>query len=1248
MKRHYFQFDMKKLIISKIFRFCSKVERSGLTFLFLLIQWLIIQAAFAQTPTLGHYADLTIRSGQNINVKSSIIPKNCAAIFAHSNSNFNGLITVDAATGLLRITNALIQGSFRVKVIANSPSNDTVSTSFKLTITNPLCSEGTFLESTLSVGDNPNILAIGDFNNDNFQDIIAASSDSLAYIRLGHRKDGFNFEVKPDLKFDFKLTGLMVADFNGDGNQDLAAKGTKDSISINLGNGKGEFAKSVKFKVDNIPSGFTTADYNRDGFPDIVNINQNSKSLTVSLGDGKGGFKQDSSIKCRDQPQSIVTSDFNGDGKLDLAITNNSQSYISIFFGDGLGNFQKPKDTAIKIITYYLAAGDFNHDNIQDLVVTNKSSSFRVGSFLLGLGNGQFSRIAIDVGFNVNSINTGDFNGDGNLDYATTNSSGISLYFGDGTGHFEAPFNINFGTGVTATNMVVGDFNEDGRQDLAIPFKEFRSIYLYRGEPKLVVKGNVRTIERSDSTPDFSDHTDFGTQFSSRTFTIFNRGNTGLVLGNNSISINGANASDFSVSIQPDSLIPVKGSKTFTINFKPALGEIVRVADVNIHFADCESDSNKFSFRIKAAMLPELGSFSNLSIICGQNTNFVPTSPPIYLESADIDISHRFKGTISIDKTSGILKITNASPAGIYPIKVFGYNQFSEQYSVTEFLLTVNAPVCSQGIFSKISGVSHPGLISQIQIRDFNGDNIQDLVTTDYDSNTISFYLGNGKGSFNKKRSIPTGNHPMQMVFGDFDKDGISDFAVSQEDSENVAIYMGLDDGNFDKTYEIRSDVITSAMALTYIDLQGQNHAPFLTFTNDIERTVQTYVWNKGSGFKSYEFEPFELEGGPYSLSIADFNNDKLSEILLIDASSLKKIKIFSFEPLGTNSMTTGLKPISAVVGDFNEDGFEDFATANWTSYNLSIRFGNGKLDVFPEKYISLENAPASITSGDFNGDGHLDFAMTNPISNNITIQYGNGIGGFDKGNSFDLGNMPQSLVVGDFNADGIQDIAVACKDSITVLLGAVSKMEVYGNNRLITRDNDSPTLIDSTDFGKNKRVNFVLSNKGSGQLIFNGPPVSLFGDSDFVVTMQPEKNINPNASSKFTIECKPLSLGTHTAKVIIGGDNCDTAYRFSVTATITSLTSKSYTPSAIGNQLTFEIVPNPNNGKFSLLFKEASQENLNLTLTDVLGRLLYQSEAFLDSSGILPIDFGTIEFGTYFLSVEQNGYRYIKKVVLF
>lgn len=1248
MIRHYFQFEIKQLIFLRVNRFDCKMERRSLSFLFLLIQGLFIQAAFAQTPILGNYADVTIQSGQNISVKSSIAPKNCVAIFAHSNTDFNGLITVDSASGLLRITNALIQGSFRIKIMANSPSNDTVSTSFNLTITKPLCSEGTFLESTLPVGDNPNIVAIGDFNNDNFQDIIAASSDSLVYIRLGHGKDSFKFVAKPDVKFDFKLTGLMVVDFNGDGNQDLAAQGNREFISIQLGKGDGEFAKSDNFEVDSIPGGFTSADYNKDGFPDIVNINQNSNSLTVSLGDGKGGFNKKSSIKCRHQPLSIVTSDFDGDGKSDLAITNRSQNYISIFFGDGAGNFSKPKETATKITTYYLAAGDFNHDGIQDLVVANKDGSSSIGSFLLGLGNGQFSEIAVDVGLNVYSINTGDFNGDGNLDYTTTNSLGVSVYLGDGSGMFQPPINVKIGNGVGSTNLVVGDFNEDGRQDFAVPFKEFRSMYLYRGEPKLIVKGNFRTIEKSDSSPDFSDHTDFGTQFSSRTFTIFNRGKTGLVLGENSISIQGKNASDFSVSIQPDSLIPVKDSKSFTIIFKPALGEIVREADINIHFADCESDSNKFSFRIKATMLPELGSYNSLSIICGQNTNSAPASPPIYLESADIEISHRFKGTISIDKTSGILKITNASPAGIYPVKIFGYNHFTEQYTVTEFLLTVNVPVCSQGLFSRISGVRHPGLISQIQLRDFNGDNIQDLVTTDYDSNTISFYLGNGKGSFNKKNSIATGKHPMQMVFGDFDRDGISDFSVSQEDSVNVATYMGLGDGEFKKTYEIKSDRITSALVLSYIDFPDHNHTPVLTFTNDIKRTAQIYSWQEDFGFESYQFLPFELEGGPYSISNADFNNDNLIDFLLIDASGLKKIKIFAFESLGTYSMTSGLKPISAVVGDFNEDGHEDFATANWTSNSLSLRFGNGKLDVFSEKNITLDNAPSSISCGDFNGDDHLDFAMTNPISNNITIQYGNGIGGFDQEKTFDVGKMPQSLVVGDFNADGIQDIAIACKDSIAVLLGAVSKMEVYGNSRLITRDDDSPTMIDSTDFGKSKKVNFVLSNKGQGQLIFQGPPVSLFGDADFVVTKQPEKSINPNTSSKFTIECKPLSLGIRNAKVYIAGDNCDTAYQFSLSANITSLTTKIFNSTAIDNRFTYEVVPNPSDGKFSLLFNDAIQGNLNLTLTDVLGRPIYQLEEFMDKSGTLPIDFGTIECGTYFLSVEQNGHRYIKKVILF
>jgi hypothetical protein len=116
--------------------------------------------------------------------------------------------------------------------------------------------------------------------------------------------------------------------------------------------------------------------------------------------------------------------------------------------------------------------------------------------------------------------------------------------------------------------------------------------------PEIDVFGNGVEIVSGDITPSSGDHTDFGTGGSlSRTFTIENNGAGTLTLGSNAVTIEGANAADFSVSSQPATTVSGSGSSTFTIDFSSVV-ESTRTAEVHINSDDLhESD---YVFQIEA------------------------------------------------------------------------------------------------------------------------------------------------------------------------------------------------------------------------------------------------------------------------------------------------------------------------------------------------------------------------------------------------------------------------------------------------------------------------------------------------------------------------------------------------------------------------------------------------------------------------------------------------------------------------
>src|SRR5579871_4119898 len=170
-----------------------------------------------------------------------------------------------------------------------------------------------------------------------------------------------------------------------------------------------------------------------------------------------------------------MVADFNGDGHADLALYVNG---LEILLGDGAGNFQLAHTTTIQAGSpSYSATGDFNGDGIIDFAALYSTQL----SILLGNGDGSFQtpiNITIPHG---DGIVVGDFNGDGIADLAIADvSRGVDILLGKGDGNFQAPVSYPAGTpNVNAyQNIVVADFNGDGRADLAT----FQSVLLGNGD----------------------------------------------------------------------------------------------------------------------------------------------------------------------------------------------------------------------------------------------------------------------------------------------------------------------------------------------------------------------------------------------------------------------------------------------------------------------------------------------------------------------------------------------------------------------------------------------------------------------------------------------------------------------------------------------------------------------------------------------------------------------------------------------
>ena len=285
----------------------------------------------------------------------------------------------------------------------------------------------------------------------------------------------FDVTRHPDLYFN-----VWPADVNEDGISDLVA-GTRaispfdnGDVVVALGRGNGTFHPSVPVDYRAVP--LTVADFNADGFVEIVILR--GGSLEILGGNGDGTFDAARVIDTVDPLRELRNwahaADMNGDGHRDLIVPDSAGGFVlNVYYGTGALTFGAPivLPTADGMSASEVTSADFNGDGRRDLALVNLCCNL---SIYLNQGS-TFSRS--DLPGALNDIVAADVNRDGRTDlvgvsgrfdqFTTDQAPGqVHVRLGNGNGTFQAP--VSYSVGVRGTvSVVVGDFNADGRLDVA-------------------------------------------------------------------------------------------------------------------------------------------------------------------------------------------------------------------------------------------------------------------------------------------------------------------------------------------------------------------------------------------------------------------------------------------------------------------------------------------------------------------------------------------------------------------------------------------------------------------------------------------------------------------------------------------------------------------------------------------------------------------------------------------------------------
>lgn len=277
---------------------------------------------------------------------------------------------------------------------------------------------------TFSTGDYPCDLVSGRFNADTLEDAVVLNEMSNTVSLLLGTGTG-SFLPQQVFAVGNLPKAIIKGDFNSDSYLDIAISNyLSGTISVLLGTGTGSFMPAANYAANSGAQALTSGDYNHDGKADLALTMWTSSYISVFYGNGDGTFQPRVNFPLYtfdNYPAAISTADFNHDGYDDLVVNDELSYNVNVLMGS-------PTQTLAPYITigstpgtlntnvYHISTADVNGDGHADVVVPKTV-------IWLGTGTGSFVQTATFTNTIGNSVLADDLNADGKIDLALISDS---------------------------------------------------------------------------------------------------------------------------------------------------------------------------------------------------------------------------------------------------------------------------------------------------------------------------------------------------------------------------------------------------------------------------------------------------------------------------------------------------------------------------------------------------------------------------------------------------------------------------------------------------------------------------------------------------------------------------------------------------------------------------------------------------------------------------------------------------------
>ena len=270
--------------------------------------------------------------------------------------------------------------------------------------------------------------------------------------------------------------------------------------------------------------------------------------------------------------------------------------------------------------------------------------------------------------------------------------------------------------------------------------------------------------------------------------------------------------------------------------------------------------------------------------------------------------------------------------------------------NAVQLLLNVSGTMSLVGSPVDVGGIKPTHIASG----DFDGDGLDDVVTSNEGDDSVSVLRSTGSGfALVSNRSTQEG--ASHIATGDFDKDGNLDVVVACAGWHAVVVYYNQGGGDLSGPFQqMGSSGVLDSDGVTVgdfdgdgdLDIAGSFSAPpglsnlhfALAFENLQGIVAGTFIF----GGAHHEFTMGDTGAG---MASADFNGDGLADMAVANRFSgdLSIFESLGHVPGGLEFgdaallLPAGLSPDHLVAGDFDGDGVDDLALTNLVSNTISF-----------------------------------------------------------------------------------------------------------------------------------------------------------------------------------------------------------------------------------------------------------------------------------------------------------------------